>query len=388
MKNNVYYLAMSPINGICNDNFFKGSITIYPTNEKGNLFFKTDFIFNRDEKFYEDYKKFLEYQIFSILKNDKNAHFIFFNDKKKIRDLCSDLKNVRFVYGNNDELLSFLNNKPLVRKWISDIVPVVDNFPVNTKSTFEDVCNQVSDNKFVVQASHGAGGENTILIESENQYLSFLGSPQKLFISKYIKHTPVNITFIIGDFNTISFPISIQLISIDNGKFKYCGGDFSAACSLSINTQNKIINLSKKIAHKIKTLGYRGIIGFDYLVTEDDDVIFCELNPRFQSSSFLLSLMLRDEKRADIAKLHYDAISGNRLEDKELFNTNFSFVNCNNEKTYADLGECHTILNGYFPKNPKSVYRKVFNHSIFGNNQFIGISKHKKLIIEKILNNK
>lgn len=36
MKEKVYYVEFNANNAICNESFFEGSITLYPTNEKGN----------------------------------------------------------------------------------------------------------------------------------------------------------------------------------------------------------------------------------------------------------------------------------------------------------------------------------------------------------------
>jgi biotin carboxylase len=66
-----------------------------------------------------------------------------------------------------------------------------------------------------------------------------------------------------------------------------------------------ILELSYKICEKIKTTGYRGIIGIDYLYKSNGDIIFMEINPRFQSSSFLINMYLEKYYNTNLVEYHY-----------------------------------------------------------------------------------
>lgn len=64
-----------------------------------------------------------------------------------------------------------------------------------------------------MQGRIGAGGNNTYYIDSLekfNKYRDYLDN--KYFLSKYLDNIPVNITLVIGKYETIKLPISVQLI--------------------------------------------------------------------------------------------------------------------------------------------------------------------------------
>ena len=183
-------------------------------------------------------------------------------------------------------------------------------------------------------------------------------------ISKYIKHLPLNATLIIGDNKIVTLPISTQLILLTENKFKYVGGDFIMSQSLPCEVIDNVNNYSLSIAEKVKAIGYRGILGIDYILCEGNKIKFMEINPRFQSSSFLISLELERECNTNIAELHYRAMTGKELKDVDLKTINKSFINCSNKEEYSLLHNYEIIENGYFKDNNSSVFRKVFNSSI------------------------
>ena len=89
-----------------------------------------------------------------------------------------------------------------------------------------------------------------------------------------------------------------------------------------------------------------------------------EINPRFQSSSFILSKELEKKYNSCVAELHYNAMVGREVKNLRLNEINYSFVNCSSSQEYPSLKNYKVLENGYFKENSSSVYRKVFNHSI------------------------
>ena len=57
--NHVYYIGFNANNAICNDKFFSGSITLYPTGENGNVFYSNNKIIDRNRIDFED--KYTQY---------------------------------------------------------------------------------------------------------------------------------------------------------------------------------------------------------------------------------------------------------------------------------------------------------------------------------------
>ena len=105
------------------------------------------------------------------------------------------------------------------------------------------------------------------------------------------------------------------------------GADFNTCFSSEI--YEKIIDNSNKIGTRLRELGYRGVCGIDYLVYKND-VLFLEVNPRFQASTFLLNELLQKENYPSIQELNILAFSGS----KKPFD---SFCAFKNSKSYFNV---------------------------------------------------
>ena len=134
--------------------------------------------------------------------------------------------------------------------------------------------------------------------------------------------------------------------------------------SLDEKIKDKVNEYSMTIAKKLQELGYRGILGIDYLLCDKDQLVFMEINPRFQSSSFLISLYLQKKYAKSIADLHYAAITDQNLPLDLEMEIKDSYLNCNQQTEFKKLLHFKTIENGYFKENPSSNYRKIFARSI------------------------
>lgn len=378
-KNNndeVYYIGINANNAICNSNFFAGSITMYPTNEKGNIYYSNKKIDNIESNISE-YTKFIYENIKKIQSENSNARFIVFNEK--IEKICSKMKGIEIITGNDANLIKFINNKIKIRKYLKDIVPILDYKQLdNNRCNYEEVKKMIKSNKFVIQAETGVGGNSTFLISNANDINKIKINNNNFCISKYVNNLPLNITLIIGNDKIIIFPVSVQLILICENKFRYVGGDFIAAQKISKKIITKINNYSILIAKKLRKLGYKGIVGIDYILCDNNEIKFMEINPRFQSSSFLISIELEKQFHTNIAELHYKALTGKKLENIELKKINKSFINCNKNENYEKLLDYEIIKNGYFNNNKSSIFRKVFRISIIDSLNFQKIIINKK----------
>lgn len=366
MKEDIYYVGFNANNAICNEDFFKGSITLYPTNEKGNFNF---FDYKKQQKCNLDYeyKDFVEKTISDILETNPNAKIICFNSKAK--ELCKKF-NSNFTLSNDDILLAFLNDKYKTRELVKDVVPILNYVWLNNLDlSYSKICNIINSNTFVVQAVCGAGGNNTYNVLCENDYCSITNRIGKFCVSSYVKNTPLNVTAIIANDKNIILPPSAQLILSNNSNFLYAGGDFAFVSTLGKSIINKIYDYTNKILNIVKDKGYRGIIGIDYILDKNNKVYFMEINPRFQASSFLINLELEERGFPCLAELNYNALNGLSLPDIKL-SINKSFLNCNEQNSFDEFNADKLVFNGYFKFNKSSIYRKVFNASIINNNLF------------------
>ena len=364
-KEDVYYIGFNANNAICNDYFFAGSITLYPTKEKGNIYF-SDTLLNdtKSENFMAKYKKYIYKTAKGIQEKNPNAKFICFN--AKIRRLCEDFSDINIVKENDEGIVDFLNDKFKTRDFIKDIVPLLEYKEISGEElNYNFLKNEFAVDKFVVQAAFGSGGSSTYFIDSQEKIDEIIDKKLNYNVSKYVKNIPLNITMIVGEYNILSLPISTQLISIIDDKFKYVGGDFVHANTLDKSILDKVLEYGNSIAEKVKGLGYRGILGIDFVLCEDGKIYFMEINPRFQASTFVISRYLKDYSGTNVAELHYNALTGLVVGPIKVPEIKQSFVNCNTEQTFSMLQEDEIVDKGYFEPNTSSVYRKIFNSSVF-----------------------
>lgn len=368
-KKEIYYIGFNANNAICNENFFSGSITLYPTKEKGNNFFSSTLLEDTSsDKFLKKYKKYVYDTAKQIQKNNKKAQFICFNDK--IKKLCADMNDINFVNTNSKNIIDFLNDKFTIRDCLNSIVPTLNYyFFKNDNLSYEKIVEKMKCKKIVIQGKSGAGGNNTYMIDSKDKFKKYIDLNYEYSVSKYVKHTPLNITLIISKKDILLLPISAQLIKKIDNKFKYVGGDFAYVNFLDELVINTINEYSINIAKKIQKLGYRGILGIDYILIKNK-IYFMEINPRFQSSSFLISNELKKYYDTSVAELHYLALNNKKLPKVDIRKINKSFLNCNLIQNFDNLKETDIINNGYFKDNKTSFYRKLFDYSIINLDDF------------------
>ena len=368
-KKKFYYIGFNANNAICNEGFFDGSITLYPNGEKGNHFFSKKKVEDRSSKqFMNEYKKYI-YQTAKEIQSQNNSYFLCFNEK--IVSLCKDMKDLNILKNTNNNVKIDLNNKFETRRFVKDIVPSLDYIWLNKDElNYSILKKKLTCEEFVIQGNKGSGGDNTYNVKSQSDIDKINDNSSKYCVSKYIKHIPLNITVIIGKDEIIYLPVSAQLISLIDKKYKYVGADFIFPYTLKKNILNKLKKYSEEISIRLKEMGYRGILGIDYILDKNNNIYFMELNPRFQASSFLISKYLEKYCGTNIAELHYLASSNKPMGNNYLENIEGSFLNCNSTSPFNKYEADEVVKNGYFEDNPSSYYRKVFYNSIINNKDF------------------
>lgn len=164
MYNNIFLLAFNPTNGICNESFFENTITLYPTNETGNIYFSNKIVDISSKKVLNEYKSFIYNTTKKIVDKNRNAKFILYNDKKRITDLCSNMLHLNIIQGNSTNIISNLNNKFYVREYLRNDVPMLNYIYFDKEHTisYHEICKIIKNNIFVAQTQNGAGKTTAI----------------------------------------------------------------------------------------------------------------------------------------------------------------------------------------------------------------------------------
>ena len=383
---------------------FSGSITIFGTNKNGNYAFDKEYNlrynYNIDNDLWID---FVNQSARKIIQHYPNCLFILYYPMDVT--YYDHIVTERIICSNDIHELDLWDNKFRCRDWIGNDIPTIKNKVCYAEKIKENIPDKLLDGqKFVVQGEYSCGGSKTWLLTKDNLYDVFakLESKKKYSISPYIKNNiSVNIHLIIYQNEVLLFPPSIQLISINSLYFNYQGADFITYHHLPKKIRNKVQHYSSIIGERLRRSGYRGVCGIDYIITQSE-VFFLEINPRFQSSSFLLNFALQDVgQNISIQHLHMDAFTHAKCQFSiPLLKVNYSFYK------YFYSYDNETALK-YFEKNAKAfdevlyisdnlswnseledgtyLYKLVFKRNISAISHDFNLIIHPNLLIDKCI---
>lgn len=142
----------------------------------------------------------------------------------------------------------------------------------------------------VLRPSRGSGGMGMRRIDSLEDLDALWPSEESAYISAshFRDNTiPLNIGGVVWDEGLTFHHPSVQLIGIPSCTswvFGYCGNDFGLVKQLPNRVLDKIEHNTRLLADWLRTQGFRGAFGVDYLI-DGDSVLFTEVNPRFQGST-------------------------------------------------------------------------------------------------------
>ena len=292
-----------------NTSFFDYSITLFGNNSDKNISYTINTLDNVLEfEYWNPDSNQREINIYNeLLKNIKEPFEIMAHDYKIVSQ-CIIPKNAKLLCKNSDNLINLFNNKIKTKNVLKGIVPMLDYTYVKGK----DFDYKKYNNKtIVVQHPLGSGGSKTFLCNKDN-YNAVKNSLIKediYIISEYMKdNIPYNIHAVIGNRNYVIFPPSMQELEVDQ-KIEYIGSNYDI--EIPNNIKEKIEDYTNKICKRLKEIGYRGILGIDYIYT-NNELYFIEINPRFQGSTRQLDKILIDNKLPSIFQYNY--LSFNKKE--------------------------------------------------------------------------
>lgn len=166
---------------------------------------------------------------------------------------------------------------------------------------------------FVVQPPVGSSGENTYFVTQEADFDSTrvaLGPQERVKLSKYIPVPSLNGHGIVLKTNqglqSLAVCPSVQIVGArgctDRAEI-YCGNDFSAAARVPKSIHNEICTIMENVGLYMGSKGFLGVFGMDFLIN-GEEVLALEINPRFQGSTMLLSLLQVDREEIPLSALH------------------------------------------------------------------------------------
>lgn len=359
------------INLLCKKSFFKGSIAMFPEkdanfpvrpnqNMSGKIFLP--YIENKMKQLIGDAQK----------GNEKNSPKFMFYNPAMVYKLSAGLKD-HVICLNEQMVLNKINDKILCRTWLSNSGVDIVEFKTMTgqeifKRGYTEICDSAG---CVIQSNYGGGGIGTYLVDEKNyeDLKSKLNPLGRYIVSPYIDNSiSVNTHVFISDKQTVLSPASVQIIETVSEQLCYRGADYIAFKSMENSVKEKVRDVSIKIAGLLRNIGYRGVAGIDFIVSQEGRVYCSEINPRFQASSVLLDLYLAKNKRNGLAnsvfELNLQAFN-NSLKSDLCFDDDIGF-SCH---YYYDDGKPLEYFADKAALLKKTAYRVDTDGVTFGENQ-------------------
>lgn len=248
----------------------------------------------------------------------------------KLIHLCPMLKP-NFICLNPREILSVLNNKIHMRLWLNNKISLTPYATCFGKECLLDYFQHLFPNieRFIIQKSISSGGDGTFIMSKMNEksVLAQLNPNELYLVTPFIEMSvPVNIHISIHKDNILVFPGSMQLIENLHDQMLYRGADYVTYSRLTAIQKENLHFEAQKIGRLLHDLGYRGVCGLDFLVTENS-VFFIEANPRFQASTALLNKALVENGMPSIHELELSAhgITAAKQVNLDNLSVNYSF---------------------------------------------------------------
>ncbi len=328
-------------------NLFRGSITIFGSNCNGNISYCTQNGVRIDHNIPECIDNSFWIEGLKELKEKYPDSKILYYNNEFAYNVTDELKK-DVMCCNELSLIKMLNNKSAIRMAFSELVPIVP-FQELTYSDNLDLSSLFSNKSVLIfQENNSSGGYGTHMVNIATDSLEpFIG--KTFMVSPYIENSvSVNVHIIIGHNTILYFPGSIQIIRNLNNKLIYLGADYISFQSLSLIKRNRLSCYVKKLGEYLRNLGYKGILGFDFLITKDE-IMFVEVNPRFQASTPLLNTALKVNGLPNMQEMQIAAFMDKDLPAQSRIDavlvpySMISYIDGTWNKPYALLRKIHEI---------------------------------------------
>jgi glutathione synthase/RimK-type ligase-like ATP-grasp enzyme len=271
---------------------FRGEVCLFSSDK--------DFFQSRINQNYltEEMREDIRTKLIELSSHNPDIELYFYNQSDAYKYGNEIIKYSRNI--NNPDILMFLNDKLLCKQWF--MRHGIPTPPFETINGEDIIWSQLEErfeysDCFVVQKSRGSGGVGTFLLNKENSSIlsKQFENHRQYIVSPHIENVSVNVHTILSESEIVLTPASIQIIENVNNNLVYRGADFIAFRELPPETKEALRFNAHKIAKLLKTEGYIGVAGIDFIIDKNQNIYCTEINPRFQSSSVLVDRFLTEK---------------------------------------------------------------------------------------------
>lgn len=378
---NIYWIGIRESDLLAIDHIYNGSITFFGSAENNNIcLFKSSTIRKNHNSDLPILGEFYRKEMQRILNKDPEAKFMFYNPI--IAYSLEENLRQHVICLNAQHILKILDDKMLCKLWLKKSVKLLESVHMFKQEISLAQLNSIFNNKqeYIIQAPVSSGGTGTYILnfQNQNKIIEYLDSYKIYTISPYYKNAiSLNVHCVIYENTFKIYPCSIQIVKVENDSLLYKGCDFITAQSLTHEVKRQINLQATNICIKLNNNNYRGVCGIDFMLI-DNNVFFCEINPRFQASSAPLNLALKKKGMLSINEATINAFKNSyKPFDDSLDNISVSYSSYAYEVNSESKEFINNMFQVYFKAHPEN--------NILKDGYYIGISAEPYAYLYRII---
>ncbi len=305
------------------------------------------------------YSKYVKNLLYRLIENQDEIFVYMYESSSNLKIIEEPF--VKLI-GPEPYIVNKFNNKPFQYEALKDIVPIAD-FRIcrDFNELIEEIkkYRKIWDDGIFVSKDYSAGGSSSTIVYNPKEAEKFFkGVDATYFISRFIPHSydPTVLGVIANEEEVYIAGVADQQI-VDGNKFT--GSTYPSVLPEKVIETLK--EYTRKIGKFMGSQGYRGIFGCDFIVDDDFNIYFVEINARKQGTTIEFCCTLENclpKGSPNLPELElYSVLNGkfpeNTVEPKGCNNLHWG--------TYNFKVPSNTITEGYIPqfRNEREVFRKV-----------------------------
>lgn len=255
-------------------------------------------------KFGEKLKKF-------ILSLGKKVYLLTYHSSKDIEKFISENPDKIELLGPKIEMKDYLDCKTTLPRDLTRIGVIPNLEKITDIQELDFISSKEKYGiPFILQWGIGDSGSGTFFVKTREEFNRLKNEipQQEVKIAKYIKGYSIAICAVVYRDSVVLSQPNIQVCGQPECVSKsttYCATDFTAANEFTNKRMSHIYDYTLKIGKWMKSKGYRGLFGIDFITTEDPDNIYvCEVNARFTGEGRFYSFYQKREGYVPLQFFH------------------------------------------------------------------------------------
>ena len=190
------------------------------------------------------------------------------------------------VLGPDSATAHRMNNKIFQYAELSKILPMPEHLVCGGLDELADAAgNRLQtwpDGIFVTEEYSAAGVKSIVATRPDQILAKFVDKDRRYLISRYVPHQydPTVLAAVANENDVYVAGVADQRIEQGN---RFTGSTYPT--ELSAQIAERLVDFTRKAGRWLGAQGYRGIFGCDYIVDQNDDIRFLEINARKQGTT-------------------------------------------------------------------------------------------------------